>query len=575
VSRCHKILLEIGILKMKTINVKRMFFKRVSFFFVLLGSLVLSSLVQAANYNSLEEGVDGEKSIFDVSPLGFDIEQHLEKKKKEEYQLIFDLLRTKKFSQADKDLAVVLEKYPKEVYFINLQALLKVMQKNATEARKNYLQVLQIDKKNLVAMLGLANLAIEQDKLDEANQYVDSAIKIEPSSMNAYLMSAKIAQKQNAPKRVERILLKVLEKNKGGIVREIRLISVLGKFYAQQKQLEKMLPISRELVNEYPGNVMALSTLAGAQLINKQIELAEKTLKQVVLKSPKDINHRFMLINMLGKQKGRENEAFILLEEVFRVNPNNLQALAMKATLELKLKKYQQASLTINNIANNYPSLAMAKQLTGDLFATQKKFSKALDAYKESYAIHENANTMNQIVDLMMILKQEESAVVFLQKAVEKNNNPLAHYILATFYQKKNQYKQVEEHYLAILKVKPDSYLVLNNLAWNYLQQNDLGKALTMAASAYKENPKSFAVLDSYGYILYKNGQLEKAESILEVAVDLEPDNYNVQFHLAEVYVANGKNNNARVLLDKITVENNGFSEQRAAIELLNKISVK
>ena len=158
--------------------------------------------------------------------------------------------------------------------------------------------------------------------------------------------------------------------------------------------------------------------------------------------------------------------------------------------------------------------------------------------------------------------------------ALEKDNkNGAIHFKLATAYQQQNDTKQAEEHYKAMLAEQPDNVLALNNLAFLYSQKND-PQALELAKKAYDKAPESAAILDTYGYILIKQGQIKDGLPILEKAASLAPKENDIQFHLAEAYFANDNKQKAIEILESIVKAEQGFSEKKAAVNLLDKLKL-
>ncbi len=179
------------------------------------------------------------------------------------------------------------------------------------------------------------------------------------------------------------------------------------------------------------------------------------------------------------------------------------------------------------------------------------------------------------LADLLNAQGKQTDAIKLLNNALEKNNkNGAIHFKLATVYQQQNDNKQAEAHYNAILTEQPDNVLALNNLAFLYSQQND-PRALELAKKAYEKAPESAAILDTYGYILIKQGQPKEGLPILEKAASLAPKANDIQFHLAEAYVANDNTQKAIEILEPIVKAEQDFSEKKAAVSLLDKLKAR
>jgi tetratricopeptide (TPR) repeat protein len=73
-----------------------------------------------------------------------------------------------------------------------------------------------------------------------------------------------------------------------------------------------------------------------------------------------------------------------------------------------------------------------------------------------------------------------------------------------------------------------------------------------MIEKALAEDSANPAYLDSYGWVLFKMGKLGEAEKYIKQALDLM-DNPDVELydHLAEIYYAQGRQEDARMIWQK------------------------
>lgn len=552
---------------------------------IALGLLASSSLVMAANYDALEHQQNNFSNLEQITPQGampggsssaFESLRQAEiSNKKAAYLEILNLLKQNKLEEADKKISEILKKNPNEADYYNLQALLQTLQKNIAGAQQSYEKAIKLNPKNILGHLGQAKLALESEQLDKTKESANKALAIDDKTLNAYLLLADVAYKQKDYAEVEKVLLTGQEKVKGDINAEVEVIKSLGKFYSTQKQPEKILSLCEDLDKRYPNNTLALNLLAQAQIINNKKPLAEQTLQKLIDQDKQDVGNRLLLARLLSEHSDKDKETLALLDETALINPDNPEAPVFKAAYLIKLKRNEDALALANKIDKQFPKLVLGKLLKGDVYLAEKELDKAIDMYQQAYKVQPNDKVLFTLADLLMAQKKQPEAIKLLNNALEKNQKDLGiHFKLATIYQQQQDIKQAEAHYNAMLTEQPDNVLALNNLAFIYSQQND-PRALELAKKAYEKAPESAAILDTYGYILIKQGQPKEGLPILEKAASLAPKANDIQFHLAEAYVANDNTPKAIEILEVIVKAEQDFAEKKAAVSLLETLKAK
>ncbi len=560
-------------------------FNRSGLTMLTIGLLTSSSVVMSATYNSLKIQQNnfngsGQTESSDNGPGNSSsmieaFQQGEINRKKANYREALNFLKKNKLKEAREKISALLKQTPEEPEFYNLQALLETLEKNTFAAQQSYQKAVQFDPTNILAFIGLAKINLETGMLDKAKEYANKALAINDKNFRARFLLADIAYKQQNFTEAEATLLKALEKAKGDISAELEINQNLGRFYAAQKQPEKILSLSEDLVKRYPGNSQALSTLAGAQIVNDKKTEAEQTLRQIIGQEKRDTNHRLLLVKLLSEQPDKEKETLQLLDEISAIEPTNPQALIYKSAFLIKLQRYPEALELAKNADTLFPKLALGKLLSGDVSLAEKKLDQALGSYQQAYNIQPNDKVLLTIVDLMDAQKKLPDALKLLNKALEKTpKNSAIHFKIATVYQKLNDNQKAESHYKTILADQPDNILALNNLAWLYFQQNN-PQASELAKNAYAKSPESPAIADTYGYILIKQGQAADGLAILEKAAKLAPSANDIQLHLAEAYSANNNKSKAIEILETITKPELDFPDKKAALSLLATLKVE
>ena len=116
-----------------------------------------------------------------------------------------------------------------------------------------------------------------------------------------------------------------------------------------------------------------------------------------------------------------------------------------------------------------------------------------------------------------------------------------------------------------------DDPIVLNNLAWLYMERGDL-RAVELARKAYVNAPDNPDIADTLGWVLVQNEQSEEALNYLKQSVRLRPDNPTIQYHLAVAQANLGAREAARNVLET-ALSFGEFPEEKEARRLLESLS--
>lgn len=512
--------------------------------------------------NKLNRFFFGEK-LYDQQIITNNKQDHLD---------IISLLKKDRLNDAENKINTLINQHPNDPELYNLQALLEILKNNNDLAIESFQNAINLDQQNLTAHIGLTKLFLETGNLAKAKEYAIKTLSINDKFILAYFLLADIANKENKQKDIENLLLTAQEKSLGNVQQEISVATNLVKFYVAQQQLNKTIALAQNIIKRYPSNSSALSFLANVQLLNNKKKQAIQTLETIVTQEPKDIHHRLLLAKLLVGAQGKEKQVLKLLDEITSIAPNNPLMLIQKTSFLIKFNRLSEALSSAQKVKLLIPETGLGELLEGDIYLADNKLDQALASYQKAYEMKPKKEVLNVIANVMIANNRQSDAINFLNKELEKNKkNIAAHFKLASIYEMQKNVTETEKHYQAILAEQPDNVTVLNNLAWLY-HQHENSKALSLAEKAYQKAPNSAAIADTYGTILVTQGSLKEGIKVLEKAAGLAPGNYDIQYHLANAYVLDGKNNQAIELLNTLVGSRQDFSEKAAARYLLKQL---
>ena len=124
---------------------------------------------------------------------------------------------------------------------------------------------------------------------------------------------------------------------------------------------------------------------------------------------------------------------------------------------------------------------------------------------------------------------------------IKKNQEDLwdIFYMRGICYERLGNWDKAEKDFLTSLEIKPDSPNVLNYLAYGWVEREiRLDQSLEMLKAAYKANPESYYIIDSLAWAYFKKNNLDEAARLMEKVIDLAPGEAISLDHLGDIYYA-------------------------------------
>lgn len=494
-----------------------------------------------------------------------------------DYLLIISYIKQKQLTKAAQKIEQLLTQTPDDSKLLNLKALTEQLNGHSEKAVAQYQAIIKKDKENIPAYMGLARIAALESKWQASENYFKQVLRINPGALKAYLGLAAIAEKQNKPEMTEQYFLDAIEQSKKNIPSQLTVAALLSQWYQSKQQPEKILSLAEKLDKQHPNNNTIRSFLARSQLLNKQNERAERTLKSIITFDKKDVQHRLLLAKILSQDSSRINEALVLLDEALVIQPENQSLYTLKSGLLFRQENYEEAISLAKSMQEKFPDATTGLLLEADIYRIQKQYGQALVIYQAVYEQDiENKETdkkvFSVIVDMLLALDQQDKAIILLTEKIDKIPDSSDNlFKLASLHHEKQQLEQAEIYYQRILANNPGHIISLNNLAWIKID-SDVKEAVRLAQYAHEQAPASAAIMDTYGYFLARDSQYSKGLELLKKAALGIPEDKDIQYHLAFTYEKMGQADKAKEILEKIVYSEQAFSEQKKAVLLYQKI---
>jgi len=272
--------------------------------------------------------------------------------------------------------------------------------------------------------------------------------------------------------------------------------------------------------------------------------------------------------------RGRYADAEKAYEASLAIAPDYAPALSGLSELLSKEGKAKQANTRIDRQIAAQPKAFQLYVAKAEACITQKDWSCAERTYQQALGLNPYyVNGYLALAHIYAATNRPQNMIQEYEAARSKFPEYLPTYILlGQVYEYVGNVDGARQTYQAALKVDPNSYQSMSNLARLYADHGgSLSDALQLAQKAKEEQPADAAVNDTLGWIYYKQGLYRSAVPVLESAVAQNPQVAKFQFHLGMAYLAAGQSAQAHTRLQTALQSGLSGEDARSAQSALQK----
>ena len=482
--------------------------------------------------------------------------------------LITLYLGRKEYDQAIEAISSLERRLPNNPATQYLRAAALLGKQDRAGARKALEQALVIQPSFFPAAVSLARLDIADHQPDAARKRFEAILDHDKNNIQAMLAMAKLA----ALEQKESENVSWLEKAIKADPKAIKPRAALARHYIAKKENQKALTLANEAVNNNPDSLEALELLGATQMATGDTAAAITTFTRMTKKAPQSPGTllTLALAQLTNKQLG---SARVNLQQALQLKPDFLQAQEALIRLELLDNKPDAALLVARQIQMQQPRSPVGFEHEADILLSQKRYPQAIKAYEQ--VLTKGARSSGLIIKLHRALAMSGNASAAKQQLnlwLKQNPNDIAvRSYAAEYYLSTNQNHEAILEYEQLLRLDPQSALVLNNLANLYLREKD-SRALATAEQALKLAPDQPTVQDTLGWILLNQGQVPRGLDLLRKATSKAPKSATFRYHYAVALVRNGNKAGAKKELVAAIALGQKFPELEEAKALLKSL---
>ncbi|HET7588165.1 MAG TPA: XrtA/PEP-CTERM system TPR-repeat protein PrsT [Gammaproteobacteria bacterium] len=427
-------------------------------------------------------------------------------------------------------------------------------------AREHLERALELDPSDKLANMSLAELALQDDQYQDAEDYYSKVLDRHPDYVRAMLGMARAEDQQGHADKA----LSWVKKARAADPKALAPRLMLVRYYTGQGDAEQALTMAQEAAEVAPQNPVVLNALGIAQLNAGDKDAGIESFKAAVKGDPDSAEYR---TNLARAQitAGQFTIAADNLESVVNRHPDYVPAVSLYALSQLQAGRLYEGVALAKSLRDSNPAMAYA--LEGDLYVLDKRYGEAVDAYRQALQHKQTRALVAKLLTAASAAKQAgagDAALTWLQAHPDDGALRAA---LGDYYMTLGHNDKAMQEYAAVIEQYPNNVAVLNNMAWLYsLDHND--KAVDYATKAHKIAPKAAEITDTLGWALLQTGNAEKAVDVLRQAVAQAPKAAEMRYHLASALARSGSEDEARDMLKKLLASKEKFAARDEAQKL-------
>jgi putative PEP-CTERM system TPR-repeat lipoprotein len=479
--------------------------------------------------------------------------------------------RTKEFDKTIEAAKRVQERQPNRAIGHTLEGIAHRAKLSNPDAVKAFKKALDAEPGDRTALENLALVAIAENKPDEARGYYQELVNRNPTDARAQLATAQFdlqtGRQQEALSRLQSLVASQPDFVAGYVA--------LARAQLLAGNAPQALATVNSAAQRFSENPDLLLTRGQAHMRLGQTAEAIAAYRGAIAQAPQapSIPVAHQLLAAAYRATGDRPRALTEIDRALAIMPADPVLRLTRAQLLAETNKVDEAAKVVAELRSSYPNSAQIAELEGALALAQGRPADAITAYQRAVAQNASTESVVGLANAQKVAQQHDQAEATLRDWLAKHSDDVrARVVLADAYLTRRKLPEAEKEYTQILRLAPDTVIVLNNLAWTMAQQGRAQDALVHARKAAQLAPENPAVLDTLGTTLVRAGQAGEAIAPLRKAVEKAPGVRPLEFHLAEALAKQGQRDEAKTLLGKALAGNEPFEERAEAEKLLREL---
>ncbi|MGO9085999.1 MAG: tetratricopeptide repeat protein [Candidatus Sulfotelmatobacter sp.] len=496
------------------------------------------------------------------------------------YRMLGDFyFATGDLDKATAEYSALYVSHPKDPLVTKNYVQLLILKNRLDEARNLNDAALKIRPGDVDALIERGQIQIAEGRPGDAVGTLQTAVKNDPNSGLAYYHLGIAFDRVKNPEQAEKAWQDAV-RVRPDLVEAQRALVLVALRKGDMAELEQL---SSQIINLQPDAPDGYAMRALSHIRRGQLPQAEPDIQKAISVAPQSSAGYLQMGNlMLARRNFREAEhAYQQALDRDNASSDALSGLMNAYFSENQpARAFSAARAQIAKVPNNSALYDLLGTALFDHKRNQQDMGEAEASLNKSVQLDEhNVDAWLKLIQVQAVRDSVEQAMTTCQHGLEKNRDEPGFYLLiGELYDSKQQWPEAKQAFQKVLALSPQNPAASNDLAFVLLQTGgnpDL--AMPLAETARRGMPDSPQAADTMGWVLYQKGAYSSAIDQFQEALKLaqkakSPDNATVHYHLGMAYERAGQPALARQHLQQVLKINPDYSRAEDVKKLLSQI---
>lgn len=483
--------------------------------------------------------------------------------------LISAHLRRQQHDEALAAIARLEKKRPGTAGVSHLRGLALNGKGDKVGARSAFGNALKVQPDHFASISAMVALDLQDGKVGEARQRLESAIKSNPKNTTARLALLDVLARQGATPSV--LLASIDEAIRADPTdgsAHVAKISYLSKI----NDVKGAASAAQQAMAALPQHAEVLDAAGRALANSGDDQQAISAFNRMSSLLPRSALPHLRLADVYRK-RGESTAVRSSLNRALEAAPLSPEVHKRLVAEAMVTKDYKGLIAVARGLQKRFEASAAGYILEGDAEAARRSWPAAVAAYRAALRKPDSAGRPQRLVYATLKAAGDKPGAERFAADWLKSSPGDAGFLehLGGEALLRRNYSVAESYFRRVQAQQPKNGAVLNNLAWLMAERGEKGAVQLAQQSAALSN-NAPPVLDTLAKALASEGRILEAIDTQSRVVAAMPDRHVYRLHLARLLIAGGKTSEASIELDTLAKLGTRFAQHSEVVALRSKV---